>query len=268
VAHPQIAVFARMADGQARTTRAIEGQKTFLGRTMHGIDYDPVHDEITVPQQFGQAILTFRGDARGEQPPIRILQGPLTDLVEPDRVTVDPVNNEIYVPDSDFVFVYPRGANGNVAPIRRLDLDDFAGSVVVDPVRNLLLVLSKRGEHEGIFIFDRTASGHAAPKAIIAGPKTELRHIRSIALYPPTGAILAVEQGVTGKAEENVWVGVWNVKDSGDVPPRWKIGGPSGSLRDPRGVTLDPEHKTVIVTDKVLNAVMTYSYPELFEAFR
>lgn len=255
-----------MANGQAIPTRTIEGQKTFLGRTMHDIEYDPINDEITVPQQFGQAILTFRGDAHGEDPPIRVIQGPLTQLAEPDRVTVDAVNNEIFVPEREFVFVYPRGANGNVAPIRRLQLDDFAGSVAIDTVHDLLLVLSKRGEHEGIFIFDRTASGRATPRAVIAGPKTGLRHIRGITVYPPTGWILAVEQGLTGKAEENVWVGVWSLNDSGDVPPRWKIGGPSGSLRDPRGVTLDPEHKTVIVTDKVLNAVMTYSYPELFAA--
>jgi hypothetical protein len=253
-----------MANGQAATTRAIEGQKTLLGRTMHGIDYDPIHDEITVPQQFGQAILTFRGDARGEEPPIRVIQGPLTQLVEPDRVTVDSVNNEIYVPDADTIYVFAREAHGNVAPIRRLDLEDFAGSVAIDPIHNLLLVLSKRGDNEGIFIFDRTASGRAKPKAMIVGAKTGLRHIRSIAVYPPTGRILAVEQGLTGKAEVNVWVGVWNLNDSGDVPPRWQIGGPNGSLRDPRGVTLDPEQKTVIVTDKVLNAVMTYSYPELF----
>ena len=35
-----------------------------LGRTMHGIDYDEVRDEIVVPQQFGQAILIFKGVSR------------------------------------------------------------------------------------------------------------------------------------------------------------------------------------------------------------
>ena len=42
-----------------------------LGRTMHGIDYDEIHDEIVVPQQFGQAILVFKGSTRGEAPPIQ-----------------------------------------------------------------------------------------------------------------------------------------------------------------------------------------------------
>jgi hypothetical protein len=73
VAHPQIAVFARLANGNANPVRKIEGQKTLLGRTMHSIVYDEIHDEFVVPQQFGQAILTFRGGANGEEVPVRVL---------------------------------------------------------------------------------------------------------------------------------------------------------------------------------------------------
>ena len=35
-----------------------------------------------------------------------------------------------------------------------------------------------------------------------------------------------------------------------------------GSLQ--RGVALDPKHKLVIVSDKYVNAVLTYSFPEVF----
>ena len=51
-----------------------------LGRTMHSIVYDDLHDEFVVPQQFGQAILTFRGGADGEEAPVRVIQGSLTQL--------------------------------------------------------------------------------------------------------------------------------------------------------------------------------------------
>ncbi len=80
MAHPQIAAFARLADGNAKPVRKIEGQKTLLGRTMHSIVYDEIHDEFVVPQQFGQAILTFRGGADGEEVPVRVIQGSLTQL--------------------------------------------------------------------------------------------------------------------------------------------------------------------------------------------
>jgi len=42
-------------------TRALEGQKTKISRTMHGFGYDPIHDEIVVTSPLTQAILVFRG---------------------------------------------------------------------------------------------------------------------------------------------------------------------------------------------------------------
>lgn len=52
------------------------------------------------------------------------------------------------------------------------------------------------------------------------------------------------------------------------MPPRWTIAGPKNMLRQPRGVTLDPKNKTVIVSDKYLNGVLAYSFPELFDSPR
>jgi len=65
---------------------------------MHGIAYDAIHDEFTVPQQFGQAILTYRGEANGEEAPVRVIQGPHSQLDAPEHLDVDPVHNEIFVP--------------------------------------------------------------------------------------------------------------------------------------------------------------------------
>ena len=82
---------------------------------MHSIVYDEIHDEFVVPQQFGQAILTFRGGADGEEVPVRVIQGSLTQLRNPDRLGLDPVHNEIFVPQGNSVLVFPREAKGNVA---------------------------------------------------------------------------------------------------------------------------------------------------------
>jgi len=118
VAHPQVAAFARLADGKAVATRKIEGQTTLLGRTMHAIDYDDIHDEIILPQQFGQAILTFRGSSNGADPPVRMIQGSKRQLRSPDRLAVDPVNNEIFVPEGDRVLVDLQAGNElNLRPV-------------------------------------------------------------------------------------------------------------------------------------------------------
>ena len=60
------------------------------------------------------------------------------------------------------------------------------------------------------------------------------------------------------------FVGVWNINDNGNVPPRWTIGGPGGVLQMVRGVAVNAKHKELIVTDKRLNAILTFSFPELF----
>ena len=72
-----------------KANRKIEGQKTLLGRTMHSIAYNERRDEFVVPQPFAQALLTFRGAANGEEAPIRVIQGPKTMLVEPDRLALE-----------------------------------------------------------------------------------------------------------------------------------------------------------------------------------
>src|SRR5581483_3007364 len=172
---PQIAAFARTANGNAQTVRRIEGQKTLLGRTQHSVYYDEFHDEIVVAQAFAGAVLTFRGGANGEEPPIRIIQGPKTGLITNDVVTVDPVHNEYFVPkgpsgpapNSGFIHVFDRMAHGDVAPIRILggQAVGLGGVPSVDYEHNLLLV-SGRG---GLYIYERTAKGDDKPLRIITG---------------------------------------------------------------------------------------------------
>ena len=42
---------------------------------MHGLAFDAVHDKIIVPVALSGAVLVFKGDARGDQMPVRIIQG-------------------------------------------------------------------------------------------------------------------------------------------------------------------------------------------------
>jgi hypothetical protein len=257
-------VFASLADGDARRVRAIEGQKTLLGRTMHAIAYDAIHDEIFVPQQFGQGILVFDGKSDGQIAPKRVIEGPDTQLIALDRLGVDPINNEIYVPEGKKLLVFPREANGNIKPVRVLEGPDTtmlaARAVAIDPVRNLIVVsATPYGANSGdertseLAIFDRTASGNAKPLRVITG----MASMQNIAVYPESGLIFGV-----GPA----YVSVWRIDDSGNASPRYTIGGPNGKLADPRGVTIDGKNKTVIISDKYLNAVLTYSVPQLFTA--
>jgi hypothetical protein len=240
---------------------------------MHSIAYDSMHDEFLVPQQFGQSILTFRGAANGEEPPIRVIQGSQTRLRAPDRLGLDPVHDEIFVPEGWAVLVYKRTAQGNVAPVRILegpkDSPFRASDVAIDPVHNLMVVGGSAGRGQPrLFIFNRTDEGNAAPKAVIGGPKSHLLSLGGpIAVYPPKEEIVVSVRGsgeVGDLASDESFVGVWSTRDNGDVPPKWMIGGPKGVILMPRGITLDPKNKAMMVSDKRLNAVLTFSFPEMF----
>ena len=281
MAHPQIAVFARLADGNAQAVRRIEGQKTMLARTMHSIFYDAVHDEIILPNAFSAAVLTFRGDADGEEAPIRVIQGPKTGLLFTDQLDVDPIHNEVFVPmrndEGGVIHVFDRGANGDVAPIRKLGGPDSGISgnrVTVDPEHDLLLI----DVDGGLGIFNREDSGNVKPMRIITGgPKSGTTRPREAFMVPGTRNFVATTRryGATPKsqvatsnfqtaAEAESFIGVWSIDDEGDAPPRWTIA--HNIFKEVRNLALDPKNKTVMAADKGLNAILTFSFPEAFES--
>jgi DNA-binding beta-propeller fold protein YncE len=265
VNHPQIAAFARLAKEDTPPLRKLEGQGTLLGRTMHDLAYDAAHDEIVVTNAFAQAILTFRGGAGGEQPPIRVIQGVRTRLNEAramDKVAIDPLHNEIFITTgSDNVLVFAREANGDVAPIRVLGgPDTLIGerpTVRVDPVRNLLFLTGQ----SGLLVFDRTASGNARPR-IIEGPRTG----HQFEIYPPAGLIITHRSGA---------IEGWSIDEGlqlatsggGPLRPRWGIATPKMAPQRMAGtgIALDPAHKEVIASTGSGNTIFTFSVPEAFE---
>lgn len=224
---------------------------------MHEIRYNPVDDEIVVTNPFANAIMTFRGGANGQEAPIRVIQGPNTRLTGPDRFGLDVKNREILVGGQGGTLVFPLDAHGDVPP-KRVIPGGPGGSIEVDPIHNLL-VASGGG---GIRVFERTADGNVRLRNEIRGPNTGISRPR-LDIYPEGNLLVAGMAGQQGLMEPpGVFIGIWNLDDNGDVPPRWKI---DHTVKKPFAVTLNPEHKEIIVTDMRLNGVLTFSFPEMFE---
>jgi hypothetical protein len=286
VSEPRISAFARLANGNAKPTRVIAGQTARVSRTMHGIFYDPTHDEIVVPVALGGAVLTLPGGADGGSPPLRVLQGPATGLVQPDTLYVDVPHDEMIVDSGDdSVLVFPRTASGNVAPIRKLggprtQIRNIYG-MSVDSVHNLIVVANRvdtggRESSDGILIFNRTDSGDVSPRAVIAGPRTGIIKIRQVVVDEERGQIFATiknnfenydiaqERPSPWNPDKTGFIGVWSINDSGDVPPRGVIKGPASGLVWPAGVAINPRNHEVYTIDSVSNALFMFHMPELF----
>jgi hypothetical protein len=268
VTFPQIAAFARLANGSVAATRNIAGQKTQLVRDSHDVFYDEVNDEIVVANAFAQAIQFYRGGANGEEPPVRVIQGPKTRIQMPGyAVYVDAVNDEVYLmegrdrPGLEYLLVFPRTASGDVAPIRVIQGPDTmmknARSMAVDPVRNLIAMTS----NNGMLIFNRTDNGNVKPRAILRGPGGNFRLLES------KGYIVSASGGGGGERGGGSTLRVWSILDSGNVPPLFELRNPNGG---PGGggnrVALNPKEKEVILGGAgIPESVEIYSFPEIFD---
>lgn len=278
--HPQIAVFARSATENTPYLRSIEGQKSLLGRTMHDIAFDEIHDEIVVSGPLTQSILTFRGAANGEEAPLRIIQGEKT-LIKgvgaSDKVSIDQVHEEIYISTPDQrILVFNRMDNGNVAPKRILSGPDTqlslgrqntneaitnVGNVYgggdgprlrIDPIHNLLFVpvVGRGGQGGGtILVFDRTASGNTPPKFVI---KTN------------GGGYDVCAQSFRLITHNKNTFEIWQLSESGQGAEIAKIPAPLGKYSGAT-LALDPLHKEVIAATAAGNSILTFSVPELYD---
>lgn len=266
-----------------------------ISRADHDLQYNPATDEFVNANPEAQAIMTFRGDSNGEASPIRIIQGPHTQIDFPNHgIGIDNVHNELFLVDKEFILVFPRTATGDVAPLRVIRGPDTmlqnARGVVVDPARNLLLV----GTNNGLVIFDRTASGNAKPRAIIYGPMsgimrrrptneadaaTERRSgggqpaIGSLRMTPK-GYLVSVGGRVATQPDERTSAGpggsgivAWRLDDlmkiqgRADVPPAFVVSNPTGKMAG-GSLALNPNEKEVFVGGH--NSLEVYSFPEIF----
>jgi len=287
VTQPRIAVFARLANGDAAPTRLITGQNTLMGRTIHGLAYDPARDEIVAPNALADAVLVFRAGASGAEHPLRVIQGPHTHLVTPHAVSLDLRNREILVASltGRRINVFRGDAEGDATPVRviegpKTELGHVVG-LAVDPERNLLAVANT---HE-ILIFNRNDNGDVAPRARIAGPKTgitdepwQMEFYRGrIFLAASNHFHQNLYEGVTlrpGAKEvpDDPWLnpilgfmGVWNITDNGDVAPLAIIRGPFSGLLHPVGLALNPKAGEIYLSDSVKNGVLSFLVPQFFE---
>ena len=258
-----------------------------MSRTMHGIYYDRKHDEMFVPVALAGAVLVFRGGATGAEEPIRLLQGPGTQIVRPDTLYVDEEHNELIVDSgADSILIFDREAKGEAAPIRvikgpKTGIANMYG-LTADPGRNLIFAANRVGEENGrdttdsILVFNRTDNGDVAPRARIGGPRTGMLKIRQLQADPERGHLFVTVKNNRENYDPHAlnpspwnpqrtgFIGVWNATDNGDVPPKAIIKGPATGLVWPAGVAINPATAEVFAIDSVSNSLFMFSMPELF----
>lgn len=213
-----VVVYPKMARGEDSALRLLQGDRTRLADP-HGIALDPKNKLIFVTNygsvvQFRRgsvsgsggrsrtdwplsrrdvvpgsgrilppAITVYSRDASGDAPPLRVVEGPRTQLNWPTGIAVDPERGELFVANdaADSILVFEENAHGDAAPIRvlrgpRTQLKNPTG-VFLD-TKNDELWVANFGNHTAT-VYGLTAQGDTAP----------LRTIRSAPSGEPTPII-------------------------------------------------------------------------------
>jgi 6-phosphogluconolactonase (cycloisomerase 2 family) len=199
---PQVAVYRKEASGDEKPKRLLQGESTRLSDA-HGIAIDTknklmfvnnwgnISDYQTVGTGRFEApsITIYPIDANGDTPPLRIIQGPRTQLNWPAAMAIDPDTGDLYVANDvgQSILVFRGTDNGNVAPRRMIKGQktglSYPTGVFVD-TKNKELWVSNLGNSSAT-VYPLTANGDAAPlRTIRSAPagKASLRFGKSQAV--------------------------------------------------------------------------------------
>jgi 6-phosphogluconolactonase (cycloisomerase 2 family) len=177
---PQVAVYRKEAEGDEKPKRVLQGESTRLSDA-HGIAIDAkkklmfvnnwgnISDYQTVGTGRFElpSITIYPIDANGDTAPIRIIQGPRTQLNWPGGMALDPDTGDLYVANDvgQSILVFRGTDSGNVAPYRVLKGQkthlSYPTGVFID-TKNKELWASNLGSSSAT-VYPLTANGDVAP---------------------------------------------------------------------------------------------------------
>jgi hypothetical protein len=203
------------------------------------------------------SILVFDHSQNGNVPPLRNITGGATQLLNPHRVAVDTVNDEIIVVNNgtpSSIVVYPRLGDGNIAPLRIIQgantLLNKAEDVAIDTENGEIFVCNKGSN--SILVFSRTANGNVAPLRNISGALTKLNNSFGLAVDYIHDEIFVSNDGTNS-------VLVFSRSANGNVPPLREIVGPATGISKPRRPAVDPINHELVVSEQSTNSVLIFS---------
>jgi DNA-binding beta-propeller fold protein YncE len=211
-------VFDRNAKGNTAPNR-----KLATPHTTFAMVADEENQELLMTIQDDHAVVTFKKMAKDQEAPVRLLQGPKTQMADPHGIALDPKTGLIYVTNwgtfNERVYNRPntrRRANKPNWPVGRDNNIPGSGKI----------------QAPSITVFRKDASGDVAPLRVIQGPKTLMNWPTSIAVHPDRSELFVAND--TGDS-----ITVYRTDANGDVAPIRVLKGARSLIKNPTGVALD-----------------------------
>src|SRR5438094_3696951 len=181
---PQVAVYRKEAEGNEKPIRLLQGESTRLADA-HGIAID-TRNKLLFVNNWGNisdyqvvgtgrfespSITIYPIDANGDTPPMRVIQGPRTQLNWPAAMALDPATGDLYVANDvgQSILVFRGTDQGDVAPRRVIKGSktglSYPTGVFIDTT-NKELWAANLGNSSAT-VYPLTASGDASPLRVI-----------------------------------------------------------------------------------------------------
>jgi DNA-binding beta-propeller fold protein YncE len=197
--------------------------------------------------------------------PKRILGGVETKLEFNCALYIDPVNGDLYSVNNDTVdrmVVFPRGARGNVAPMRELHSPHRTYGIAVDEQAQEMFLTVQHPPQ--VVVYHKNATGEDEPVRILEGDKTKLEDAHGIALDTKNGWMFVSNHGSSSSPRiKGGWfnppsITVYPIKASGDTAPLRIISGAKTQLNWPGHIFVDPDNGELFVANDSDNSIVVF----------
>ena len=228
-------VFSLDANGNVSPTRELN-----VPHGAWGVFFERKFDELFITVEHVNKMSVYLRTAQGDDDPMRVIQGPSTELADPHGIYVDVENNEIYITNHGHWRRTRFGEGYNIkgdSKLARLRGNEGPYPGTPDP----LAPSTGKFVPSAITVYPRSGNGDVAPVRMIQGPKTRLNL--------PLGILLdtASNQLVVANGDDSVLF--FDRNASGDVAPARILQGPATQLKDPTGVSIDSKRDELWVTN-------------------
>jgi DNA-binding beta-propeller fold protein YncE len=222
-----LVIFSRQAKGDVPADRELH--------TPHGtfgIAVDEGAQEMFLTTQHDNTVTVFKKYAKGDESPIRLLQGNNTQLADPHGLAIDTKNQLMFV--TNHGSFHEKAAGGTSAVT-------YIGGVASSSADKSLWPIGTQEPGSGkylppsITMYPLKADGDTPPLRVIQGPKTQMDWPTGLAVNPERGELyVANDMGDS--------ILVFDVNASGDVAPKRVLKGSKTLLKNPTGLWLDLEN--------------------------
>jgi DNA-binding beta-propeller fold protein YncE len=235
------------------------------------IAVDPERDEVVLQDTNLFGIKVFNRldntprDAESTKPK-RVIQGPKTLNEYNNGLYIDPRTGNIHsvaMDTADSMLVFAGGANGDVAPVRKLNTPHRNFATAANEEKGEIYITIQYPPK--VMVYRKEANGDEKPLRVLEGEHTKLYDTHGIALDVKRNLMFV---GTWGNASDYRVAGtgrfyppsinVYPLDANGDTAPLRVIQGPKTQLDWAGGMSLDTENGNLYVANDVGNSILIF----------